>query len=289
MAFNDEFIPELWAGKILDNFPANFAFNNMVNRDYEGEISGFGNTVNIAQFGPVTTKPYTSGATLAAPEQVKVQKTQLKIDQQDYFNVMCDDVKKVQSKLNLLDGATKEASIAFAKKTNEYVSGIMAAAGKAVAGTKTEPVHVTRDNIGQLLTDAMVYLDENDIPLEDRRIVIPPVMQGLLLNSPAFTISTDATDKRVASGKVYEGYGFKIEVANNLPTFKHHTSHTGFQVIATHPSCTTYAEQILEVESDRPYNMFSDIVKGLHVYGGLVTRPQGVAVLNLTVDPNEAA
>ena len=39
--------------------------------------------------------------------------------------------------------------------------------------------------------------------------------------------------------------------------------------------------QIVQVESLRAQNKFADIVRGLHVYGGVVTKPQGVQVFGI--------
>ena len=49
----------------------------------------------------------------------------------------------------------------------------------------------------------------------------------------------------------------------------------------------TYADQILKTEAYRPESKFADAVKGLHVYGGKLTRANTVAVM--TANFGEAA
>ena len=44
----------------------------------------------------------------------------------------------------------------------------------------------------------------------------------------------------------------------------------------------SYAEQISKVEAYRPQKRFSDAVKGLHVYGAKITRPEGIVYLGPT-------
>ena len=48
-------------------------------------------------------------------------------------------------------------------------------------------------------------------------------------------------------------------------------------VQAGHPSAIAYAEQIVKVETYRPDDSFSDAVKGLHVYGAKLIRPDAIA------------
>lgn len=47
------------------------------------------------------------------------------------------------------------------------------------------------------------------------------------------------------------------------------------------PMCTTYAEQISKVEAFRPEKRFADALKGLHVYGAKVTRPESLFVASV--------
>jgi len=42
---------------------------------------------------------------------------------------------------------------------------------------------------------------------------------------------------------------------------------------------TAYVEQIVDVQSYKPEKRFGDAVKGLHVYGAKVVRPNNLAML----------
>jgi hypothetical protein len=46
---------------------------------------------------------------------------------------------------------------------------------------------------------------------------------------------------------------------------------------------TTLAEQINKVEAYRPPDSFSDAIKGLHLYGALVVRPEALVVCDVDV------
>lgn len=53
-------------------------------------------------------------------------------------------------------------------------------------------------------------------------------------------------------------------------------------VIAGTPMATSYAEQISKVEAFRPEKRFADGLKGLHLYGGKVVRPEAIASASVT-------
>ena len=56
-----------------------------------------------------------------------------------------------------------------------------------------------------------------------------------------------------------------------------------YKIIAGHSIATTFAEQINDVEGYRMEKRFADAVKGLHLYGAKVVRPEALAVLNAMV------
>jgi hypothetical protein len=65
--------------------------------------------------------------------------------------------------------------------------------------------------------------------------------------------------------------GFDTYVSNNLPG-------TTPQAVAFHKSALVYASTIAETEGMRAENKFADRIRGLHVYGGKVTRPTAIQV-----------
>lgn len=53
------FLADVWSKKLLKIFDKSVVMANLVNRDYEGDISNFGDTVFIRTFGDVTNAHYT--------------------------------------------------------------------------------------------------------------------------------------------------------------------------------------------------------------------------------------
>ena len=56
-----------------------------MNRDYEGDIKPYGDTVHINLLGDITISNYTGGA-LGTPQELDSTKQTLEIDQAKYFN-----------------------------------------------------------------------------------------------------------------------------------------------------------------------------------------------------------
>ena len=64
-------------------------------------------------------------------------------------------------------------------------------------------------------------------------------------------------------------------MSNNAPL----VTGDDYAVIAGYPKAISFAEQINKVEAYRPEDSFSDALKGLHVYGAKLVRPDGIATV----------
>ena len=93
------FIPAIWSGKLIEKFYAATVLAAISNTDYEGEITKFGDKVNIRTKPTVTIKDYRADGLLEL-ERPKGSLVELNIDKGKYFNTILDDVMEVQSDLN---------------------------------------------------------------------------------------------------------------------------------------------------------------------------------------------
>lgn len=268
------FAPQLWSAKILDALDKSLVYNKLFNNDYEGEITEAGSTVHIGSIGKVSVKAYTKGAAIAAPDAVNVEDQTLTIDKAEYFNVAVDDVDAAQSKINLIDGATTQAGNAFADSTDQYLAGVLAAKAGVKLNAVATPTVITKENAYDMLIDLKVKLDKVNLPKAGRVCVVPAEFEGFMLRDPRFVAVSDAGEQRLTEGTVYRAAGFEIQTSNNAPS----PAANVFTVIAGSNLCGTFANQVLKTEAYRPDNAFSDAVKGLHVYGATVTRPNAVGL-----------
>ena len=172
----------------------------------------------------------------------------------------------------------RQAAWRLREITDTYLAGLMEAAvtvGNTI-GSDAVPEVPTIDNAYERLVDLGVMLDEANVPIDGRFVIVPSWFHGLLLKDDRFVrAGTMPGEQRLANGEVGEAAGFSILKSNNVPN----TAGEKFKIIAGHSMATSYAEQILDVQTYKPEKRFGDAVKGLHVYGAKVVRPTALAML----------
>ena len=275
-----EFIPTVWAARLLVALEKALVYGqaNVCNRDYEGEVKQAGNTVKIASIGEVTVNDYTKDTDIGDPEILTDENQTLLIDQSKYFNFYVDSVDRAQQNVNVLDEAMRRASWSLRDKSDTFLAAAMETAvpGGNKIGSTTTPKVPTKDDAYEYLVDLGVLLDEANVPIDGRFVVVPAWFHGLLLKDQRFVkAGTRRSDTALANGEVGEAAGFSILKSNNVPN----TTGTKYKIIAGHSIATAYVEQIVDVQTYKPEKRFGDAVKGLHVYGAKVVRPAALACL----------
>ena len=91
--------------------------------------------------------------------------------------------------------------------------------------------------------------------------------------------SASGDPNALRNGFVGRAAGFDVHESNLTPD---PTTGT-YAVIAGHPIATTYADQIVKTESLRLQDFFGDGIRGLHVFGRKVVRPEALALASVTV------
>lgn len=272
------FIPTIWSARLLEHLDKRHVYLNLLNRDYEGEIRNFGDTVKINQLGEVTVKDYTPGKDIDVPEDLTGTQQTLTIDQAKYFNFAVDDVDNAQTNPKLMDKAMERAAYAMNDIVDAFAANLLAVNVHAdnMIGSDSAPIVPTVQNAYDYLVDLATKLTEANVPMAGRWVVIPAFYHGLLLKDPRFVGNgTDYNKAILEGGEVGAGAGFTIYVSNNVPN----TSGAKYKVIAGTEEAGSFAEQILKTEAYRPEKRFSDAVKGLHVYGAKVLQSKCIAVL----------
>lgn len=267
-------IPTIWSARILENLRNNLVYANLFNKDYEGEIKNVGDTVKIFTLDDVAIKKYSRNEEIEAPEMLNSLENTLVIDQANYFNFYVDKIDQVQSKLALLDKASANASIRLAEVVDSYLASLLAE-GNIMIGTDDAPKVIDQNNAYEMLLQMKVALDKQNVPNSGRWVVVPPEFEGYMLLDPRFAYNTGASETRLVNGKVARACGFDIHISNNVPN----TDGDKFKIVASYNGSSTYAEQILDTEIYKPEKGFGTAVKGLHVFGAKVLRPDTVSVL----------
>lgn len=278
----DNFIPEIWSARLLENLHKSLIFGQegVVNRDYEGEIRAFGDTVRINSIGPISVGNYIKNTDIPAPDVLAGEQEVLAIDQAKYFNFLIDDIDKAQQNPKVMDNAMAEAAYALADVADQYIASLYTDAGSAI-GDDTTPIAPTAETAYETLVSASIRLDENNIPKAGRFVVVPPWFYGLLLTDDRFVkVGSAMSDQVLRNGQVGQAAGFTIYESNNIAN----TTGTLYKIVAGSPMAITFAEQINTIEAYRPEKRFADAVKGLYLYGAKVIRPEALVVI--TANPS---
>jgi hypothetical protein len=134
-------------------------------------------------------------------------------------------------------------------------------------------------------------LDQQNVDRDGRWIVVDPVFVELLNDENSKLLSNDFAGRQDAgdilrNGRVVDGLirGFRVYVSNNLPiigtgpgTAATGGSSTNYgAILAGHDSAVATAEQINKVESYRDTDSFADVVRGMHLYGRKILRPEAL-------------
>lgn len=253
-----------------------YAQDGVINRDYEGEIQKYGDTVKIGSLGAVSVGDYTKDTDMNV--QVLTDAEQyLAIDKKKYFNFMVDDLDQAQQNTNTLDEAMKNAAYQLRNVADGIVAGLypLAVADTGV-GTDGSPLSALSANVAyNLLVDLATNLSNRDVPTEGRFVVVPPFFHGALLKDSKFVgTGGNQAEENLANGLVGRCAGFDVLLSTNVPN----TAGTKYKIIAGHPIACTYADQIVKVSTWTTGKRFGTGVKGLHVYGCKLVRPYAWSV-----------
>jgi len=284
--YSGNFIPEIWSGKLIENFYDATVLAAISNTDYEGEIRQYGDTVNIRTTPEITIRTYTKGQTLQVENPDK-PKLQLLIDKGEYFSCIEDDVDKVQADINLMDTWSKDASERMKIKIDQRVltdllpdvastnKGNTAGriTGNIDLGSTGTPVAISKTNVLDYIVDLGTVLDEANAPEAGRFLVIPAKMAGMIKKSDLKDASiTGDSMSVIRNGRLGMIDRFTIYMSHNLSV-----SSGKFSLIAGHKMGFTFASQMTNMETIRSESTFGNIVRGLQVYGYKVVKPEALA------------
>ena len=266
------FIPEVFSKLLQAKFYSKSILPEISNTDYEGEISGQGDKVIIRTVPAVTINDYDGTITT---QELTTGKIEMLIDKAKYYSFKVDDVLAAQADINMLDGASTDASegMRIAVET-EVLAG--AVTGATTIGAQTD---VTTANILENILTMSKQLDELNIPEEGRYIVLSPEYISMLKQSELRQayLTGDATSP-LRNGLVGMIDRFKV-FQSNMVYKPASGDDAGFtHVLAGHPKALSFASQFTNTETVRMESTFGDQVRGLKVYGSKVVTPDALVV-----------
>ena len=293
------FIPEVWSGKLVEKFYDATVLGAIANTDYEGEIKNQGDLVKIRSRPTITIANYSSMIDLAV-QRPSTPLQDLLIDQGKYFNLALDDVMEVQQDIDQLsiwaEDASEQMKIAV---DTDILADITNAAGQGVnipvanrgltagaisgdidlgiaatpqfvsgsgAGTNAGDTAANAEKIIDYLINCGQVLDEQNIPESGRFMVIPAWLAARIKRSDLkdASLAGDGTSI-LRNGRLGMIDRFTLYLSNLiLPATG---TPTAYPVFFGVNAGLTFAAQFTKLETIRSERSFSNLLRGLQVYG----------------------
>ena len=301
---NSFFLPSVYSKKVLNFFRKSSVVEAITNTDYAGEISAYGDSVKIIKEPVISVSDYTRGSDTTATKLTDQELT-LVVDSAKAFKFIVDDIETNMSHVNFKEVASSSAAYALRDSYDAAViatmfSGVSSSSPDHVLGSDsaTDLAAGTFDGTGNLdmgfasgehdPIDVMArmarLLDEQNVPEEGRWFVAGPDFYEVLGQASSKLLSVDfnAGQGSIRNGLVSSGKlrGFDMYKSNNIAA----TSNAAGKCLGGHISSTATANTILSTEVLRDPSSFGDIVRGLHVYGAKVLRPEALVTAFYGID-----
>ena len=286
--------PAIYSQKVQKFFRRASVVEDITNTDYAGEIENFGDTVNIIKEPTITVNDYARGQTVNT-QTLADDQIQLTVDQGSYFAFKVDDIEERQSHVNFEALATSSGAYALKKNYDfNVLKAIYDGASTSAANTGTDGSPIDGDAAAETIVDVMsaakTVLDGADVPEENRWFVAPPAFYQQLRKAGAKVVDqsvmADGSASAMRNGMITDRplFGFRMYTTNAIAvsggaaaskTFGSAGSNE-YAFLYGHQGAVATANHIAKTELIRDPDSFSDIVRGLHVFGRKVLRTEAV-------------
>ena len=277
-------LPSIYSQKVLKYFRRSSVVEGITNTDYAGEIENYGDTVRIIKEPTISVSSYTKGSQTNL-QNLADDQTTLVVDTANYFAFKVDDIEERQSHINWESLATSSGAYALKRKYDRDVleaisttSGINA--GSAVTANTGDLAH-------SVIAESARLLDDNEVPEENRWFVAPPIFYEQLgaAGSKVMDMSVMGSsgesplrnglvsEVTIAGMKLYKSTALNRSGTDIITVSG--TSNAYF-CMGGHMSAAATASHIAKTEVVRDPDSFSDVVRGLHVYGSKVLRAEAI-------------
>ena len=302
------FIPEIWSDEVIAAYQKNLKMAPLVKKM---SMSGKkGDVIHIPKptRGAAAVKAEATAVTIQANLESELTIT---IDRHFEYSRLIEDIVETQALSSLRQFYTGDAGYALALKvdtdlmnagtgfgdgtktfspaatgadwvnSNVYYSN----AGSALAAYAVDTV-ASGDNFSDAVFRELIKLmDDADVPMEDRVLVIPPAARKTVMGIDRYVSSDFRDDRTVKSGLIGNIYGVDIYVSSNCPVIETAAENGGSALdtrgcMFFHKDAIVLAEQ-MAVRSQTQYRQeyLSTLYTADTLYGIQVYRPEAGYVL----------
>jgi hypothetical protein len=283
------FIPKLWSDEIIAEYEKSLVMKPLVK---SMKMAGKkGDTINIPMpvRGSANQKIEESQVTLVAD---KSGNKQIIIDQHWEYSRLIEDITMVQALSSMRKFYTQDAGYALARQvdsdliasaldcwTVQGMSVITSDDGSCCPdGNLTVPAVEggASDFCDGAFRDAIQILDDADVPMDNRKLVIPPAARNHIMGIDRYVSSDFVNGRGVVNGKIGELYGIDIFVSTNLPA-----NNAGEKpCLLFHTDALVIAEQMaVRTQTQYKQEYLADLMTADTLYGEDCYRPENGVVI----------
>ena len=280
LAVANNFIPELWSDEVIGAYKSNLVVANLVTKLSHKGKKGDSIHIPVPARGAASVKAANTQVTLSAAVNTKITVT---IDKHYEYSKLIEDIAEVQSLASMRKFYTDDAGYALAKQVDNdlvtlwegfqggTVAGANAAAWeKAVIGSVGTTLYTGNSSNAADITDAgiramILKLDNANVPMDNRYIVMPPIAANDLLGINRFTEQQFiGSGDAIKTGKIGQIYGVDVFISSNCPS----ATSTDRVGVLMHKDALVLAEQV-GVRSQTQYKQeyLGDLFTSDTIYG----------------------
>jgi len=236
----DKFIPEIWSDEIIAAYKKNLVAANLFSKmSFKGKK---GDTLHIPKptRGSASAKAASTQVTLIAATETEVQ---VLINKHYEYSRLIEDIVETQALSSLRRFYTDDAGYALAKQVDTDLIQLGRICNGGVAGTSDYATSASSTNAYIGSTGATVYnsstsnaaalgesgirrsiqrLDDNDVPMTDRFLIVPPSSRNTLMSIARFTeqafVGEQGGNNTIRNGQIGDVFGVKVFVTTNADT-----------------------------------------------------------------------
>lgn len=287
----NNFIPELWSDEVIGSYKSNLVLANLVTKmSHKGKK---GDTIHIPAptRGSASAKAANTQVTLSAATNSVVN---ISINKHYEYSKLIEDIAEVQALASMRKFYTDDAGYALANQVDDDLfalfeglqSGTVGGSGSAawetavIGGDGTTLYTGASDNSSDI-TDAgirkmILKLDNADVPMDNRSLILPPVASNDLLAINRFTEQQFiGSGDAIKTGKIGQIYGVDVFVSSNCPAI----STTGRVGGLFHRDAIVFAEQVgVRTQTQYKQEYLGDLFTADTIYGtGELRNDAGIA------------
>ena len=143
-----------------------------------------------------------------------------------------------------------------------------------IVGSEESPIELNKSTIYSNFVQLALCLKNSDAVTTGVRpwVVINPTIESYLLQSTEFIGAHNVADETLREGAIGRIAGMDVLVSTNLSEVDNN-----YYVLAGTNDAITFASQLSKIESLRDKDSFSDLVRGLYLYGAKTVQPKALA------------